>query len=216
VSEQPGLFSQEIDEPHGLEWLTDIWMRFKFHPEADHHAYWFGRNTWRLLQGTKHWADIQGHVIDAMIWAFVVAKSYDNFTALVFGDAPFEDDLLELLSDTYSEQEQVVDAVLRRFFGYSLDDIESGGWPDAETVGWWNGVVHEEAKVRGRLTRVLREVIGPSELILNFYRDPFGWHERLAGNAMPKAQEQQPLELGEGVEIETLFKAAEKCFDVFL
>lgn len=217
VEKQPSLFDEPKLEPFNEEWLYGHWLEFDFHPKSNEHAEWFGRNVWTLLSRSKYWSDIQYHVIDAHAWLISVAKSYDDFSALALDEStPFYSSLYELLRDVYDSEEQLINAALKRFFGYSLDDYASGGWPDPETVGWGDRLIDEEASARGCLKQLFRETIGADELILNFYRDPFSWAERLKGDALPGASEQNPLELPEYTDKGELLRAVDKLFDVFI
>lgn len=223
VSEQPSLFDEPKLEPYNEDWLRTRWRELQFHPKTD--DWRFALNVWQLLAGTKHWSDIQRHEIDALLWLLVSAQSYNDFTALALDeDTPFSTDVFSLLAETYSplrdDEDAVVDAVLQRFFGYPLEAVEAFGLSDPRVTffvdSWSDRMISEVAATRGQLKRVLREAIGADELILNFYRDPFGWAERLKGDALPGASEQSPLELPEAADRGELLRAVDKLFDVFI
>lgn len=220
VSEQGGLFEEHRLEPHDVDWFLSQWLDAEFHPDADIHAFWFGRNVWGLLRGSSHWRAIQDHPIDALLWVLVIAESYSNFVYLALEDGPeLGLNIFGLLDEHYSDEEAVIDAVTQRFYGYGLEDVESFGMPDPSesspfSLAWNDRLIDAVSETRSDLRTLLRERVGADELILNFYRDPFVWDKRLKGEAMPAAQ--QPLQPVEWVKLSKLLEATGKLFDVFI
>lgn len=199
--------------------MLSHWADMIWHPDADSHAFWFARNVWELLRTSEHWQAIQAHPIDATLWLIVAAKSYANFVALAFDDGPeLGLDLYSLLFEEYGDDEAVTEAAMHRFFGYGIEEVESFGAPDPREPSpfyetWQDRLIEAEAETRAELVAFLRSRIGATELILNFYRDPFGWDARLKGESLP---EQAPLEPALEVSLSELLEATKRLFYVFL